>query len=503
MITTLEQPLPKHGACNLSSINISAYVRDPYTTSAELDIDMLVSDIPAIVKAMDDVLEENIERHALIEQQEMSRKYRNVGIGIMGLADMLVMLGIKYGSKEAIYFTSDLMRTIFRTAVLASANLAEERGNFPGYSEKVWDSTIIKYAFGESEIEGLKYKNKLRNCSLISIAPTGSIGTMLNISTGCESFFALSYTRKTVSLNNEDSYYQVDIKAVEDYKRITGNDKLPDYFITSEEIPWKQRILMQAVLQEFTDTAISSTINLKKDISIEDVKALYKYAWRTGLKGVTIFRSGSRDPILSVKSEDKEVSDELSLNTDDAKIQLNNPHELKRGEIIKSGDGWLGIKRTLMTGCGTLHVSSFWDPTTGELREIYLSKGSTGGCNHYMIGLSRMISLAARGGVKVEDILDQLKSCGVCPSYAVRSATRKDTSKGSCCPVAVGNALKEMSNEISDIICKCKESNSDILKEIPHQEEQFLEECPSCHEKTLTRQGGCISCMNCSWTRCS
>jgi ribonucleoside-diphosphate reductase alpha chain len=440
---------------------------------------------------MDDVLEENIKRHALKEQQDMARKYRNIGIGVMGLADCLVMLGLKYGSEQACVVVHDIMDTMFRAAVFASVNLAVEEGSFPGYSEKVWDSEIIKSHFSTEEILRFKEINKLRNCSLLSIAPTGSIGTMLNISTGCESFFALSYTRKTVSLNSEDTFYQVDIKAVEDYKRITGKTELPDYFVTSEEIPWKERIDMQSEMQASVDTAISSTINLPRETSIEDVKELYKYAWDCGLKGATIYRTGSREPILSIEPKKEEMTEGVYI-----------PNELKRGEIIKSGDGWIGIKRKLMTGCGSLHVQSFWDPTTGELREIYLSKGSTGGCNHYMISLSRMISLASRGGVKVDDILDQLKSCGVCPSYAVRSATKFDTSKGSSCPVAVGNALKDMYKEIQDIICKC---NKEVTTEItePSNDDDGLVECPNCHEKTLIHVGGCVQCNSCSYSRCN
>ena len=165
-----------------------------------------------------------------------------------------------------------------------------------------------------------------------------------------------------------------------------------------------------------------------------------------------------------------------------------------------------------MTGCGTLHCEAFFDPNTGELREAYLSKGSTGGCNNFMISLSRMISLAARGGIGIDKILDQLKSCGVCPSYAVRSATKKDTSKGSCCPVAVGNALKDMYDEMQEIICECKEgriseSLNPIDQEIVNKAVEIalttLEECPSCHEKTLIHQGGCIQCNSCGYSKCS
>lgn len=197
----------------------------------------------------------------------------------------------------------------------------------------------------------------------------------------------------------------------------------------------------------------------------------------------------------------------MSLNTENAKLQLEAEHELKRGEVLPTSNHWLGLKRKLITGCGSLHVNSYWDPETGELRECFLSKGSTGGCQHYMIGLSRMISLAARGGVDIEAILDQLKSCGTCPSYAVRQATQKDCSKGSCCPVAVGNALREMSKEIQNIICECNnnQGSSTVKESIVKETDKVdtLEECPNCHEKTMTRQGGCTQCISCGYSKCS
>lgn len=538
-----EQPLPKHGACNLCSINISEYVINPYTPSARIDYVSLKDDIETIISEMDKVLEENLERHALPEQKEMAMKYRNIGCGIMGLADLFVKLGIRYGSADSIGIANYLMRFIFRESVMVSAANGRIYGSFPEYNPKVWDSTIIKNAFDEEEIKELKKQNTLRNCSLLSIAPTGSIGTMLNISTGVEPFFALSFNRRTETMSGET--YKVEIKAVEEYRRTTGNQgELPNYFITSAEIPWKERVDMQAALQEYCDTAISSTVNLPKETTVEDVKNLYKYAWKKGCKGITIYREGSRDPILFTEPKKEEkISEQVSLNTENAKLQLEAKHELQRGEIIKTGDHWIGLKRTLTTGCGTLHCEAFFDPNTGELRECYLSKGSTGGCNNFMIGLSRMISLASRGGVSIDNILDQLKSCGTCPSYAVRQATRKDCSKGSCCPVAVGNALRDMHKEIQDIICECKGEDKKLtayyipglyafnpgetipegyitLDEIPRKEGQSqaeaakeyiqnlhknssLEECPNCHEKTLIHQGGCIQCNSCGYSKCS
>lgn len=513
--------MPKHGACNLCSINVSEYVLDPWTDNARIDYLALKNDLVEIISEMDKVLEENLDRHALPEQKAMAIKYRNIGCGIMGLADLFVKLGVKYGSPDSVGITRSLMKFIFRESVLISAANGRIYGNFPGYNPKVWDATIIKNAFSKEEIEELKKQNTLRNCSLLSIAPTGSIGTMLNISTGVEPFFALSYNRRTETMSGET--YKVEIKAVEEYRKAWHNyEDLPLFFITSAEIPWKRRIDVQAALQEFCDTAISSTVNLPKETTVDDIKELYKYAWKKGCKGITIYREGSRDPILYTdNSKGKEaitetaISEKLSKNTENAKNTI-----LKRGEVLPTNNHWLGLKRTLITGCGSLHVNSYWDPETGELRECFLSKGSTGGCNNFMVGLSRMISLAARGGIGIDAILDQLKSCGSCPSYAVRQATKKDTSKGSCCPVAVGNALREMADEIKDIICECQEGKPEItieLKEnsesginqvikdwvLPSTKVSNLEECPSCHEKTLIHTGGCVSCPNCSWTRCS
>lgn len=514
-----EQPLCKHGACNLCSINVSEYVIDPYTPKARINYISLRDDIETIISEMDKVLEENLERHALPEQKEMAKKYRNIGCGIMGLADLFVKLGIRYGSADSIGIASNLMKFIFREAVKVSAANGRIYGNFPGYDSKVWNSNIIINAFTKDEIEELKKQNTLRNCSLLSIAPTGSIGTMFNISTGVEPFFALSFNRRTESMNGET--YKVEVKAVEEYRKATGNKGgLPSYFITSADIPWKERIDIQAALQEYCDTAISSTVNLPKETTIEDVKELYKYAWKKGCKGITIYRDGSRNPILSAEStKEEKISKEVSINTEDAKLQLEAKHKLQRGEIVKTGDHWLGLKRTLTTGCGTLHCEAFFDPNTGELRECYLSKGSTGGCNNFMIGLSRMISLASRGGVGIDNILDQLKSCGTCPSYAVRQATKKDTSKGSCCPVAVGNALRDMHKEIQDIICECNGTiltqeqaeeviNQPLVNKIAEEmiklgSKTSLEECPSCHEKTLIHQGGCIQCNSCGYSKCN
>ena len=175
----MEQPLAKHSACNLCSINLSEYVSNPFTPYAQFDTEALVNDMYFIVKAMDDIIDENLPNHALPEQRKQVAKYRNIGIGIMGIHDAFIKHGIKYGSKESIEILQSVMHVLFRHAVLASASLGFERGNFSGYDPKVWDSSILKQVFDEFEIEQLKKDNVLRNCSLLSVAPTGlTIGSV-------------------------------------------------------------------------------------------------------------------------------------------------------------------------------------------------------------------------------------------------------------------------------------------------------------------------------------
>lgn len=484
-----EIPMTKHGACILGSINVGAYILNPFTKKSTINWDSLSYDIKNIVKAMDDIVSENQNKHILKDQAIIAETYRNVGIGIMGLADLFVKLGIRYGSSDSLHLAKDLMKFIFRQCILSSIDLATTRGNFPGYESSVWDSDIIKQNFTLEEINNFKQKNKLRNLSIVSIAPTGSIGTMLNISTGAEPYFALEFKRRTVSLDGDNEHiYKVYVDTINEYQAITNKRDIPYYFITSKDIPWKERVDIQAALQTSVDQAISSTVNLPTSTTNEDIEQLYLYAWKKGCKGITVYVEGSRDAILSTDNKEENK-------------QESKTRELKRGEVVKADNSCIGLKRDLLTGCGSLHCQAFFDSKSKELRECYLSKGSLGGCQNYMIGLSRMISLSARGGLSINAIVDQLKSCGVCPSYAVRTATKKDTSKGSCCPVAVGNALLDMYKEMQETLKSSKEKqvNTEIIKEMPKEE---LEECPNCHEKSLTRQGGCFQCLSCGFSRC-
>lgn len=483
-----EQPLPKNGACNLGSINLAEFVQNPYTTNAQFNVDDFTNTVKIAIRALDDVLDYGADLHALPEQRYMAKNYRNIGLGIMGLGSMFFKMGIKYGSGESIELIECIGNRMFRTAVETSVELAKEKGTFPKYKESIFDSEIMRTHFNNFEIEDMKQYG-MRNCSLLSIAPSGSIGTLLNITTGCEPAFRISYKRKTESLHKDkDVYYDVFINEAQEFKNLYPNEKLPDYFVASDDIHWLDRVNVQGTLQKHIDTAISSTVNLPNDTTVEEVEQLYLEAWKHGLKGITIFRDGCKRVGI--------------LTTEDAKTEDVKP-ELQRGYVVPASDNVVGKKRKLTTGCGSLHATAFFDMDTGSLMETYLSKGSTGGCNNHMIGLSRMISLAARAGCDIHDIIDQLNSTGACPSYAVRKATKHDTSKGSCCPMAIGNALLDMWEEMQKELGNCHTNlnkNDQVLS--PEKVTDNTNMCPECGEK-LIFEGGCITCKVCGWSKCN
>lgn len=476
-----EQPLPKHGACCLSSLNLSEFIVNPYTPQAHLNTADLLSAIDVGIRTLDKLIDENYNRHPLQQQRDMSYNYRNIGLGIFGYATALMKLGFRYGSPEAIEFTDDVFSLIFRRAVLASNELAKEFGPYPKYKEEIFDSDIIKFHFSPDEITKLK-EYGLRNCSLVSIAPTGSLATLLGESGGCEPEFALKYTRRTVGMTDgEDTYYDVYCKAAREYMEINNTKKLPDYFVGSADISWQSRVLTQAVMQKHVDTAISSTVNMPNSATKDDIAHMYLLAWSSGCKGITMFRDGCKR--LGILTTGNKKEEEISHK------------ELKRGEIMKCADDLIGKKRKIINGCGSTHVLGFFEPVYGDLVEVFFTKGSLGGCSNYMVGLSRMVSLACRAGVSINDIQDQLNSTGACPSYAIRTATKHDTSKGACCPMAIGNALMDMWKEVQEELGYLEEPKK-------KKSQKFGERCPECGA-VLEHSGGCDICKECGYSHCN
>lgn len=494
-----EEPLPAGGSCLLGSINLSEFVTNPFTEDATFDFEGLKECVQASVKALNEVLEEGLPLHPLAEQRESVAQWRQIGLGIMGLADALIKLGLTYGEEDAVIMCDKIGFAMADTAIAASAKLAKEQGAYPMCQVENIMSTPYFQANTTEKTRDLVQKYGLRNSQLLTIAPTGTLSTMLGISGGIEPVYANYYVRKTESLHGSDVYYKVYTKIVEDYMKQYGikEDKdLPEYFVTAMTLDYRQRIDMQGIWQKHIDASISSTVNVPNSFTVEETEKLYLYAYEQGLKGITIFRDGcKRVGILNVETKKEEK-------------KVTAGEGLKRGEILLVTDDVIGKKRKLITGCGSLHCVALFDPHTGALLETYLSKGSTGGCNNFMVGLSRMISISARGGIDIETIVDQLNSSGSCPSYTARRVTRKDTSKGACCPMAVGNALMDMYREMQEELNQ-RRQNEDTAKakKVPKPkavttpEETDKMYCPECGEP-LVFEEGCNICKSCGWSKC-
>ena len=518
-----EEPLPAGGSCLLGAINLSVFVKDPFTDNAEFDFEEFKRVVRKAVFALNDVLLEGMPLHPLAEQRDTVGRFRQIGLGIMGLADALIKLKITYGSKESLEMIEAIGTSLLYNSIVASNGYKNHvKGDpFEGYdSDKILQSDIV-----QNLLEHLNYHetlnlksaimNGLYNSQLTTIAPTGTIAGLVDTSFGVEPNFAYSYTRKTESLHEEgDVYYTVEPKIVEDYRKVTGNKgELPDYFITTHQLDPFNRVDVQATIQKYIDASISSTVNLPESTTPEEVKAIYLYGAEKGVKGLTIFRNNcERMGILTV-DDNKEQVEEVKLDpVEKAKSLLNF------GDTILVDDSVIGIKRKLKTGCGSLHCTFYFCPETGELREVFLDKGSSGGCLSLLNAMSRLASLCARKGAPVEEIADQLQSVLVCPSYAVAKYKDKSTSKGSSCASAVAYALLDAHEQFkeefidfdddAEIEIKTVKKTAPVkakitsVKKSENDEEDYYMTCPECGEKALLKTEGCVSCMKCGWSKC-
>lgn len=489
-----EEPLPAGGSCLLGSINLAEFV----DKNGNIDMDDLEHTAFLATIALNEVLDEGLPLHPLQEQRDNVRDWRQIGLGIMGFADLLIKTGYTYGSTDSFLIVRHIAHAILTQAIHASTTLAQAHGTFPMYNYESLSKSRFYNENVDPWLKALVEARGLRNSQLLTIAPTGTLSTMIGVSGGVEPIFANYYIRKTESLHGKDVEYKVYTPIVKEYMEkhgIEDDADLPPYFVTSADLKPVDRVRMQSAWQQFIDASISSTVNLPEESTVGDVAEVYLNAYKYGLKGITVFRSGCRRAAILMTGSSKK-------NEEPAENAIVSPDMLPRGFILDSNDDLVGKKRKLITGCGSLHCTAFFDPVTGDLMETYLSKGSQGGCNNFMIGLSRMISLSARGGVGIDAIIDQLLSCGSCPSYAVRAATKHDTSKGSCCPVAIANALKDMWREMQDEI----NGNEDeptvaiVAGDTELTDDETL--CPECGEK-LVHEGGCDICKNCGWSKCN
>lgn len=485
-----EEPLPAGGSCLLGSLNLAEFVKDPFGKRPAFDIPSFKQAVKVAIRALNQVLDEGLPLHPLQIQRDSVAKWRQIGLGIMGFGDMLIKMRIPYGSDRCSNLIATIGMALCNVGLQESALLAKELGTFEAYNEDY----ILNSFYMQSKIkEGVIYEETidlikaygLRNSQLFTIAPTGSIGTMFGVSTGVEPIYDVNgFARTTKSLNAKDKVYMeypnIVQRAIEADDIDMLNNK-PAYLIGAKDLDFMSRVKTQADWQVWIDASISSTLNLPKESPVEDVFKAYVAAHELGCKGLTVFRDGCKKEGILKGVAKEEKPEPTQLNAIDTDIN----------HCIAFGS-------KLQTGCGSLWMTVYFHKKTGQLCHIFLNKGSKGGCNSYMVGLSRLISLAGKKGATVEEIVDQLKSVVACPSFVSRKTTEANISDGRSCAEAVGRELLKLHEQF-----KINYLNQPEITQLKIDNEVKIEiaKCPECGAE-LSHTGGCINCYNCGWTKC-
>lgn len=485
-----EEPLPAYGSCLLGSINLAAFILDPFTDKASFDFKEFSKTVRAGVRALNEVLHEGLPLHPLKQQQESVNDLRQIGLGLFGFHDALIQMGITYGDENCLNLIDKIGSLIINESLKESARLTDIYGTYPKYNaEAVLKSEFLNTVADKDTIALIKEKG-LANSQILTVPPTGSIATMLGVSTALEPMYSISYTRKTESLHGEDKYYKVFTPIVKEFMdrfNLKDESQLPEYFNTTATISYIDRIKVQGKWQKYIDASISSTINVPEEFTVEQVADLYIQAWKYGLKGVTLFRDNCfRTGILT--TDKKEATPEL-----------------KRGEVIKAPEECIGKTYKIVTGCGNAYLTVSWDKD-GNIIQTFTNKGSSGTCRSNQEAVSRLISHSLRGGISIESIIDQLKSVDVCPSYAAAKARGKNVSPGSSCPYAIARTLEKAMKDGKRLINHMEEAVATMEPEIKIEPDIKYKvhtiECPECGEP-LAVEGGCVTCRNCSYSVCN
>lgn len=484
--------LPAGGSCLLGSINLAEFVIKNRDTSI-IDWEGLEHAVVVAVHALNEVLLEGLQLHPLEEQRKSVSDWRQIGLGTMGLADMLIKLGISYGSSKSLEIIKEVYSTIVSVSVETSLHLAKLQGCYPKCDkEKLVESSFIKNLDLPTEIIKEIKQYGLFNSQLLTCAPTGSISTMLQVSGGTEPIFAMKYTRTTKSLEGKDKVFDVYTKIADDWLKEHPNESLPNYFLESKDISPLNRVKVQSALQDWIDASISSTVNLPYEATTDDVYKIYIEAWKHGLKGITIFRQGcARMPILATEPKKEESKkDDSEHSVPSVKFNTIEPVSRKQMGVTK------GCTFCKKCACGTLYITTNNDDN-GNLVEVFTHTSKGGICQANLNAETRMASLALRAGVKVDEVVDQLKGI-TCPACTALRA-KGGNIDGISCPDIIAKTILEFVNppKKNKPITVVDNTFKQVSKEVPE-----YEECPECHEKTLIRDGGCKQCTSCGYSKC-
>ncbi|MDY6916671.1 MAG: vitamin B12-dependent ribonucleotide reductase [Chloroflexota bacterium] len=468
-----EQPLLPYESCNLGSINLARMVRDSHG-STEIDYARLERTVSLAVRFLDDVIDMN--RFPLPQIEEMTKRTRKIGLGVMGFADLLIKLGVRYDSEEALGIADEVMGFVNEKATEASVELAEQRGVFPAFEGSIHDAP-----------DGAR----VRNATTTTIAPTGTLSIIAGCSSGIEPLFALTYVRNILDGNGfvevnpyfqevarrEGFYSEQLMREVANSGSLRHVEGVPDWvrevFVTAHDISPEWHVRMQAAFQASTHNAVSKTINFPHDATREDVARAYMLAYDAGCKGITIYRDRSKDAqVLSIAAEEEEE-----------KVEPRAPRKRPKRTT--------GVTERVSTGCGSIYVTVNSDEH--GVCEVFTTLGKAGGCASAQLeAISRLISLALRSGVSIESVVKHLKGIR-CPSIAWEEGHSILS-----CPDAIGGVLEkhireEVSPDSPDIAIDS--DGNGHMSNIGGQ-------CPECGGM-LVYQEGCHICPACGYTKCS
>ena len=476
-----------YNSCNLMSLNLYSFIEDKFGDAPHLAEEEFRAAVRTAVRALDEVLDYGFDTQPLEENRQCIRDWRSVGLGLFGVADAFVAMKLAYGSRESCDFIQGVLRTMFTEAARTSAALAKEKGAFGKYDwEKTKKSPLIQRLAEEApEVYAEIKEYGLRNGTLLSIAPTGTISLLMGVfSGGCEPLYQISYERTTHKMEEGSGSFRVYAHSVSDlldYHKLphdlTNEDvkKRFPWVIESHDVPYLHRVELQAAMQKYVDNSISSTVNLKHAATPADIKNIYLAAWKSRCKGITVFRDGcKRGNILGVKEA---AEQEIAYDT----VRPRRRDNIARLE---------GVTLLRHTSCVDKMYITVNKTSDGDVFELFTN--TSGGCQSNIATITRLTSLALRSGVRVKDIIKQLtvSRCSACQAL-IRSG-RKDISLS--CGSAIGTALAEIYNECQkDETAKYKDKSDD---------KAINKECPECKRHTLRPEGNCVTCTYCGWSKC-
>ncbi len=492
-----EQPLPPYGACLLGSINLARMVANPFEANAALDVDALNELVATSVRMMDNVVD--VSQFPLEAQQLEAKNKRRIGLGVTGLADALLMLGLRYGSDEAARQTEDWLHAIARAAYLASVDLAKEKGAFPLFDAEEYLNSGTMRMMDEDVRDAIR-EHGIRNALLTSIAPTGTISLYAgNVSSGIEPVFAYAYTRKVLQKDGSRTEEEVVDYAVQMWRDKFGDTELPDYFVNAQTLAPLEHVKMQAAAQKWIDSSISKTINCPEDISFDTFKEVYMEAWDTGCKGCTTYRPNDvTGSVLSVSEDKKAAPEVISHNGEEPQAPhgdviymsepLDRPEELE-GATYKIK--WPDSEHALYITINDLVVSGHRRPF-----EVFINSKNM---EHFAwtVALTRMISAVFRRGGDVSFVVEELKAV-----FDPRGGAWMGGKYIPSILAAIGGVIEQHLVATGFIAGEGLGLKSDPQAKVVGLDQPRGKACGSCGQYDLRMVEGCMTCGSCGHSKC-